>query len=176
MASGRRMNVNRLSRWIIALPLLAALAGCSSPSATDPKLIAKRRTERLAAYHALTDEHRAQVDSGQIKVGMNEDAVYIAWGAPAQVLRSGDSSGERTTWLFHSSTTDEYLFWRYREVPRKDGTVFLERFLDRDYNYRDYVSAELVFSGGQLQSWRMLPKPSGNTIFSPAPNFPAQSQ
>lgn len=170
------MNVNRLSRWIIALPLLAVWAGCSSPSATDPKLIAKRRTERLAAYNALTDEHRAQVDAGQIKVGMNEDAVYIAWGAPAQVLRSGDSNGERTTWLFHSSTTDEYLFWRYREVPRKDGTVFLERFLDRDYNYRDYVSAELVFTGGQLQSWRMLPKPSGNTIFSPAPNFPAQSQ
>jgi hypothetical protein len=170
------MNVNRLLRWIIALPLLAALAGCSSPSATDPKLIAKRRTERSAAYAALSDDHRSQVDSGQIKVGMNEDAVYIAWGVPAQVLRSGDSSGERTTWLFHSSTTDEYLFWRYREVPRKDGTVFLERFLDRDYNYRDYVSAELVFSGGQLQSWRMLPKPSGNTIYSPAPNFPAQSQ
>ncbi len=170
------MNVNRLPRWIIALPLLAALVGCSSPSATDPKLIAKRRTERLAAYNALPDDHRAQVDSGQIKVGMNEDAVYIAWGAPAQVLRSGDASGERTTWLFHNSTTDEYLFWRYREVPRKDGTVFLERFLDRDYNYRDYVSAELVFSGGRLQIWRMLPKPAGNTIYSPAPNFPAQGQ
>ncbi len=148
------------------------LAGCTTPAATDPKLIAKRRAERAMAYAALNEDHRVQVDAGQIKVGMNEDAVYIAWGAPAQALRSGDAGGERVTWLFHNSTADEYLSWRYREVPRKDGSVFLERFLERDYNYRDYVSAELVFMDGQLQSWRMLPKPAGSTIYSPGSGLP----
>lgn len=170
------MTVNRPLRWLAPLIFTALLAGCATPAPTDPKMIAKRRAERAAAYDALPAEFQSQVDAGQIKVGMNEDAVYIAWGPPAQALQSGDVSGERITWLFHGSTTDEYLFWRYREVPRKDGTVFLERFLDRDYNFRDYVSAELVFSGGRLQSWRMLPKPAANSIYSPAPGFPAQSQ
>jgi hypothetical protein len=170
------MTVNRCSRLSVLAAVLVCLVGCATPAATDPKLIAKRRTERAAAYANLSEDHRAQVDAGQIKVGMDEDAVYIAWGPAAQVLRSGDASGERVTWLFQNSTTDEYLFWRYREVPRKDGTVFLERFLDRDYNFRDYVSAELVFTDGKLLSWRMLPKPGANTIYSPAPGFPAQSQ
>lgn len=166
-----------VKRFLPLFPLGAALlwlAGCATPAATDPKLIAKRRAERATAYAALSEEYRTQVDLGQIKVGMNEDAVYIAWGPPAQALRSGDASGERVTWLFHNSTADEYLSWRYREVPRKDGTVFLERFLERDYNYRDYVSAELVFMNGQLQSWRMLPKPAGSTIYSPGSGFPIQ--
>jgi hypothetical protein len=165
------MNVKRFFRLGFAGAVLLGLAGCASPNPTDPKLIAKRRAERASAYTALTDEQRAVVDSGQIKVGLNEDAVYIAWGPPAQVLRSGDANGERVTWLFHNSTADEFLFWRYREVPRKDGTVFLERFLDRDYNYRDYVSAELVFADGKLLSWRMLPKPAGSTIYSPNSGF-----
>jgi hypothetical protein len=38
------------------------------------------------------------------------------------------------------------------------------------------VSAELVFTDGKLLSWRMLPKPGANTIYSPAPGFPAQTQ
>lgn len=166
------MNVKRFFRLSALGAVLLWLAGCATPSPTDPKLIARRRAERATAYNALTDEQRSLVDSGQIKVGMNEDAVYIAWGPAAQMLRSGDANGERVTWLFHNSTADEYLFWRYREIPRKDGTVFLERFLDRDYNYRDYVSAELVFMNGQLQSWRMLPKPAGSTIYSPNSGFP----
>jgi hypothetical protein len=76
---------------------------------------------------------------------------------------------EVTTWLFEGTTTDDYLSWNYREVIRKDGTTYLDRFLDRDINIRTYISAELSFREGKLASWKMLPKPAGNTILAPQP-------
>ncbi|MBX3734440.1 MAG: hypothetical protein KF791_17830 [Verrucomicrobiae bacterium] len=148
--------------------LLVGLAGCAS-SPTDPRNIAKRRAERPAAYAALPGEQRALVDRGQVQVGMPEDAVYIAWGAPAQALRRGDASGEETLWLYTGSTTDQYISWTYVEVPGPDGRRYLDRFTTTDYAFRDYISARLVFRDGRVTSWEMLPSPPSNTIFSPGP-------
>jgi hypothetical protein len=145
------------------------VAGCATSAPTDPRQIARRRTEKATAYAALPAETQSLVDQGQIRVGMSEDAIYIAWGRAAQVLRSGDASGEVTTWLYEGTTTDDYLSWNYREVTRKDGTTYLDRFLDRDINIRTYISAELSFREGKLASWKMLPKPGGNTILAPQP-------
>lgn len=165
VSTGRRL----LTVAVGSLALAGLLAGCATSAPTDPKQIARRKVEKAAAYAALPAEMQAVVDQGQIRVGMNEDAVYIAWGKPAQVLRSGDASGEVTTWLFEGTTTDDYLSWNYREVTRKDGTTYLDRFLDRDINIRTYISAELSFREGKLASWKMLPKPAGNTILAPQP-------
>jgi hypothetical protein len=144
--------------WRVGLILLV---GC----ATKPT-VESRRQERPAAYAALTTEQQQLVDKGEIKVGMNEDAVYIAWGKPAQVLQSEDKSGHVTTWVYQGTTTDEYVGWRYMELAGPRGPIFTRR-LDSDFNVRDYVSAELVFRDGKLQSWRTLPKPAGNTYFAP---------
>lgn len=148
--------------------LLALFAtGCVTPST-----VATRRTERAAAYAGLPPDERALVDQGQIRTGMGEDAVYIAWGPPAQVLRSGDAGGERTTWLYESSATDTYHYWRYREYQRRDGSTYVDRSLETDYNFRDYVSAELVFRNGRLESWRTLPKPPEQNYYAPnAPRY-----
>jgi len=143
------------------------LVGCAG-SATDPKQIAKRRVERMAAYEALTPEQKALVDRGQIQVGMPSDAVYIAWGAPGQTLLRGDASGEETTWLYTGSTTDQYINWTYVEVPGPKGRTYLDRVTTTEYAFRDYVSARLIFREGLVTSWEMLPKPPSNTIFTPA--------
>jgi outer membrane protein assembly factor BamE (lipoprotein component of BamABCDE complex) len=142
----------------------ALLAGCATSSSVQ-----SRRQERAAAYNALSPELRALVDQGQIRVGMNEDAVYMAWGKPSQVLRSGDGSGEVTTWLYTDTSYDTYQHWRYQEYPRHDGTTYLDRSLNVDYSFQDYVSAELQFQNGALTSWRMLPRPMERTIVSPGP-------
>lgn len=169
----RSEAVSQGRRWLMvtvgSLAMAWVLAGCATSAPTDPKQIARRRAEKAAAYAGLPGETQVLVDQGQIRVGMSEDAVYIAWGKPAQVLRSGDASGEVTTWLFEGTTTDDYLSWNYREVTRKDGTTYLDRFLDRDINIRTYISAELSFREGKLASWKMLPKPAGNTILAPQP-------
>jgi len=148
------------SRLILAASVL--LAGCTTPST-----VASRRAERPVAYEVLSPEDRAQVDQGQVRVGMPPDAVYIAWGKPAQVLESENAAGRITTWLYHGNSTDEHLFWNYREYPRRDGAVYMERFLDRTYDFKSYVSAELVFRDGRLESWKTLPRPPENTRYNP---------
>lgn len=159
----RRPTVVHL--WILILA--GCLVGCAG-RATDPKQIARRRAERVTAYDALTPEQKAQVDRGQVQVGMPENGVYIAWGAPAQTLKRGDASGEETTWLYTGSTTDQYINWTYIEVPGPQGRSYLDRVTTTDYAFRDYVSARLIFREGLVTSWEMLPKPPGNTIFTPA--------
>lgn len=149
------------------LPALA-LAGLLLAGCTTPSTVETRRQERSAAYGVLPPEQRTLVDQGQIKVGMNADAVYIAWGQPAQVLESEDGGGRLTTWLYQGTTTDEIVGWRYVEVPGPNGS-HLARRMDRDFAVREYVSAELVFRDGLLQTWRTLAKPGGNTYYSPVP-------
>jgi deoxyinosine 3'endonuclease (endonuclease V) len=151
----------RFTSWLGLIVLVCAV-GCATKSTVQT-----RKQERAAAYADLPVEQRQLVDQGQIQVGMNEDAVYIAWGKPAEVLRAGDAAGETVTWLYHGTTSDEYVFWRYHEVPRPGGGRYLTRHLDRDINVRDYVSAELVFREGLLASWRMLPKPPASTHWGP---------
>ncbi len=103
----------------------------------------------------------------KIQVGNGEDAVYLAWGKPAQVLNRGDASGESTLWLYSGSTTDEYINWNYVEVRGPGGNRYLDRVVTRDYAFRDYVSARLIFREGRVTEWEMLPAPGSRTIISP---------
>ena len=140
-------------KHVSLLLLAAALLGCATST------VESRRQERMAAYNALTAEERELVDRGQIKVGMNQDAVYVAWGRPSQVLQGeSGAGGVTTTWLYHGTWMEETRYWSYREVPYQGG-VYLERYLDRDYHPRDYLSAEIVFAGGKVARWRTLPRP-----------------
>ena len=54
---------------------------------------------------------------------------------------------------------EETRYWTFRQVPYR-GNVFLERYLERDYDPRAYVSAEIVFVGGKVSSWRTLARPT----------------
>jgi hypothetical protein len=138
----------------VLLASVLVLTGCQSST------VETRRTERQGAYTALPADQRELVDIGQIKVGMTEDAVYIAWGKPAQIITSEDQSGRTTTWLYHGTMLEENRYWSYREVSR-DGRIYLERYLDRDYNSRDYISSEIIFQKGVVVRWRTLPRPVG---------------
>ena len=140
----RRPGVRPQLPWFVSAVLLLGILGCAS-APTDPRKIAKRRVERASAYQALTPEQRSLVDRGQVQVGMPEDAVFIAWGKPAQVLRRGDATGEETTWLYSRSTTDQFVNWNYVEVRGRDGNRYLDRVVTTEYAFQDYVSARLTF-------------------------------
>jgi outer membrane protein assembly factor BamE (lipoprotein component of BamABCDE complex) len=140
---------------VLAAAALLGAAGCASRST-----IQTRRTERLGAYEALSPEDKALVDAGQIKTGMSADAVYIAWGPPAQVLESEDQNGHVTTWQYTGSWMQESRYWAYRETRRGGRDLFLERYLVSDYQPRDYVRAEINFKDGKVVSWRTLPRPA----------------
>ena len=132
---------------------LLLLAGCATST------VESRKQERSAAYAALPAEEKELVDNGHIKVGMSQDAVYMAWGRPAEILqRESGNSGLQNIWLYHGTAMRETRYWTFREVPYQ-GTIFLERYLDRDYDPQDYVRAEIIFAGDKVASWRTLPRP-----------------
>lgn len=126
------------------LALLAVLGCLLAACATSTVLT--RKQERAAAYAALSAEDKALVDDGKIRVGMVPDAVYIAWGPPAEVLESQNAEGHMTVWVYHGQWVEEYRYW-------------IGRRLESDYYPRSYVRAEIVFQNGVVSSWRTLPRP-----------------
>ncbi|MDW8310326.1 MAG: hypothetical protein RMK20_13210 [Verrucomicrobiales bacterium] len=124
--------------------LVLCIAGCAT---TNP--IEARKQERAAAYAALPPETRALVDAGQIRTGMSEDAVYIAWGRPHQIAQQQDANGLVTVWIYEGGWMQETRYWSGWRRPR----------LERDYFPRTYVRAEVVFRDGRVVSWRTLPQP-----------------
>jgi len=143
-----------VKRSILLLIGCLLLVGCATST------VETRKKERQVAYNALTPEEKELVDKGQIQTGMSQDAVYIAWGPPAQILQNqAGANGVQTVWLYEGTTMQETRYWTFRQVPSK-GHVFLERYLDRDYDPLDYVRAEIVFVGGKVASWRTLPRPT----------------
>jgi len=128
---------------LLLLFVALTLVGCASSS------IESRRRERAAAFAALPPETQALVNEGQIRRGMTSDAVYIAWGKPSQVLQQEDQRGLVLLWLYHGGWLEETRYWPY--YGRAPIT---------DYQQRTYVSAEISFVNGRVDSWRTLPRPT----------------
>lgn len=150
-ASQILMNT-RIAGLILALSCLAQ--GCST---TPP--IEKRRAERIGVFERLSSEDQTMVKEGRIRVGMDLDAAYIAWGRPDEILESEDAGGRTVTWRFKGVWMEESRYWAYRETARDKGDLYQERYLATDFNPRDYVRAEIVFKEGKVASWRTLPIP-----------------
>jgi hypothetical protein len=143
--------LQQLRKMAGAACIAVLLAACATST------IETRKQERWTAYMALTPEQRQLVDQGQIRVGMNADAVFIAWGAPAEKLETETEREHVTTWIYEGQWMEETRFWTFRETSR-DGTPFLERHLESDYFPRTYIRAEIVFANGVVKSWRTLPR------------------
>jgi len=132
----------------VKISFLVLLAGLLLAGCATRGTIQSRKQERATSYGALSTEFQQLVDSGQIRRGMSEDAVYIAWGKPQQVLRQEDARGALTLWLYEGGWMEETRWWpRYSSAPVNE------------YQPRTYVSAELIFVKGVLDSWRTLPQP-----------------
>jgi hypothetical protein len=120
-----------------------------------------RRQERYGAYSALPEESRQLVDTGQIKVGMSSDAVYIAWGKPAQVVSSESSDGGSTTWYYHDTHLESRPFWTYSYYDRYGRYSYGPPLFTQHYDVRAYIRAEVVFQDGRVKEWRTFPHPVG---------------
>jgi len=155
MNTRARTSVRTLRNLPQLLAAVILLAGCATPSTIET-----RRTEKLLAYQSLPPEERELVDAGQIKVGMSQDAVYIAWGKPSEVLEREDAQGRISSWRYYGSWMQETRYWTFREARGRRGDIFLERYLATDYDSRDYVRAEIQFQEGKVLAWGTLPRPT----------------
>ncbi|HXC99267.1 MAG TPA: hypothetical protein VN048_07990 [Verrucomicrobiae bacterium] len=132
-----------LNHWK-SLSLLALagmlLAGCGANS------VAARKQERLAAYEALSPEMRSLVDQGNITRGLDTNAVYIAWGPPAQVTQGENDLGETTTWSYYGTFTQQTTYWGWRHVYY-------------GYNPVNFISGQVTFTNGYVKQWQTYPAP-----------------
>lgn len=136
-------------------PLLLLVLACTGCATSTPQT---RRAERQAAYAAFPPEIRAAVDQGQVKTGMNMDAVYIAWGAPAQILAGESDRGTLTTWIYLGLTMHEHRYWAYAH-GRYGRRYSAGPYLEYDYHPEHYPRAEVIFENGTVKSWRSLAPP-----------------
>jgi len=129
-------------RFLALAAVCAWLTGCVTVHST----IESRKQEYYAAYQALTPELKSAVDAGQVKAGMNTDAVYIAWGRPTRMLASGNQSGETTTWIYEGAYLSQYNYFGYYRVHYGYTTV-------------PYTRAKVVFANGLVKEWERYVQP-----------------
>jgi outer membrane protein assembly factor BamE (lipoprotein component of BamABCDE complex) len=150
-----------MKNWRVWIPtvMIAALllSGCATST------IESRKQERYSAFGNLLPEQKAAVDSGQIKVGMTMDAVYIAWGKPNQVVTAESARGTTVTWLYTGSYLQGYTFWShpgyFGPYDRFHGPGWYGPSFQHEYMPVNYVRAEVVFENGVVKEWRTLPSP-----------------
>jgi hypothetical protein len=151
---GRPTSYRLMTARFLGLLLLVGLfaAGCATST------VEKRRNERQAAYDKLSPDMKQFADQGRIKVGMPMDAVYIAWGKPAQVVQNETAAGSAVIWLYEGAWLETNPVWAQRGMGA--GRHFhTESYVAYGYTPRTYVSAEIVFVGGVVKEWRTLPQP-----------------
>jgi hypothetical protein len=142
--------MRKLLFWLCLVGLVAT--GCATST------VQTRRDERLIDYNALSPEHKVAVESGQIKVGMSTEAVYIAWGKPSQVLAGESSRSPAVTWLYYGSYLEQYPYWNYDAYYYGHGSYSSPR-LAYEYFPRSYVRAYVVFEDNTVREWRSLVNP-----------------
>jgi hypothetical protein len=133
------------------LVISLTVAGCATST------VQTRREERSSEYNSLSPAQKAEVDRGEIKVGMSMDAVYIAWGKPSQIWAGESSTGSIVTWVYQGSYLEQYPYWNYHSYYPGHGYYSSPR-MAYDYYPRRYVRAEVVFENKKVKEWRSLPR------------------
>jgi hypothetical protein len=108
----------------------------------------------------LSAEQRADVDVGQITVGMPMDAVYIAWGKPNQVVTGGTINGTFVNWVYLGVYLQSYYVGPgWYGVPAcgvRPGWYYPGPYID--YYPVNYVRAQVTFENGVVKFWRAQPR------------------
>jgi hypothetical protein len=82
---------------ICCVLLLSLLAGCATPG--------RRAKQNPAAFHRLSPSDQRLVLKGNIRPGMDHDAVFIAWGPPDWKLQGGKGQEECESWIYYRELT-----------------------------------------------------------------------
>jgi hypothetical protein len=135
------MKLFTSSKLVFALLAGLLLAGCATHST-----VPSRKKERAAAYAALPPDLQTVVDSGNVKRGMDTNAVYIAWGQPGQVNSGETDAGQTMTWSYYGFYMQQATVWGAHHVYYNSYPV-------------NYISAQVIFTNGLVKQWQTYPAP-----------------
>jgi hypothetical protein len=96
------MNGRMISR-AVTLAISAGvflLTGCST---TETRI-----KEHPEIFQSLSPKDQELVSRGQIRIGMPQDAIWLAWGSPDQKVRGAMRNTETETWVYTTTTSYGY--------------------------------------------------------------------
>jgi len=153
--------VLKIVKFTSLAPLFAlftlAFTSCSST-------VTSRIEKNPALYNNLNTKHKALVDKGQITTGMNKEAVFLAWGNPADIGKGESSSkGRFERWTYNSyqpvyshSISGYYGSSHSRYRPRSPYGYYPG--INSHVRYVPYRNAQVDFKNGRVIDWK-----KGNT-------------
>lgn len=99
------------SQLLLLSCLVTLLANCASSTT----LRERRLTENAEIYEGLSQSDRTLIDQGQIREGMDKQAVFLSWGRPDDIREGSRSGVPYETWLYTSNRahTQSYLSMGY---------------------------------------------------------------
>ncbi len=87
-----RLNCHKTSIVCAGVWMLLALTGCTTPHT--------RARERASVLGQLATSDQRLVLSGHVRLGLSQEAVYIAWGPPTQVQAPSPEQGPFEAWRY----------------------------------------------------------------------------
>jgi hypothetical protein len=116
------------------------LAGCST--------VETRISDRPDIYQSLSARDQALVSHGQIRIGMPQSGVWLAWGSPDQKVTGNMRGHETETWIYvHYATAPYYGPYGYPYGPYGYGPGFGYGFGTVGYVRTHHHGRSFVFFG-----------------------------
>lgn len=155
----------RCAKGLAAVALSICLVGLVSCSVITP---ADRIRENPAMYQNLPSEQQTLVQQGRICNGMNQDAVFLAWGMPNDrplVGQDGKADFEKWVYTRMRPVMVDRPYWGGFYGPGYWGPYWGGGW---DTAYVPEVCATVTFENGRVTEWeRRAPRASGNAPSAP---------
>ncbi len=142
----------------LMMPLAALLAMASTLVSCQTATPASRIEENPVMFASLPAEDQLLVQRGQIRTGMSQDAVFLAWGYPNSRPYVGEKEGRRTErWVYtrltpvmvspglHAGYGHGPYGWRHRYYGMAADTAYVPQ-----------NAACVSFENGKVISWEAL--------------------
>src|SRR2546430_16316836 len=94
------MNGRIFLRALTVAASVCVLTGCST--------VESRISEHPDLFHSLSANDQALVSRGEIRSGMSQNAVWLAWGNPDQKAVGSMRGRETETWVYMNTTSSPY--------------------------------------------------------------------
>ena len=95
-----KRRILQLALIACAVSLTALLTSCTT--------IDTRIAEKQESFRSMSPTDQALVQQGKIREGMNQDAVYIAWGPPSQHIPGRYRGRIVETWIYDATAAGDY--------------------------------------------------------------------
>ena len=133
--------------------LLALLVAASAVSCAPTR--DQRIASNAAYFQSLSPTDQVLVRQGAVRIGLPQDAVYLALGDPDRIGESVPASGKpRTTWTYLGyRPVYSRTYWPVMPVVDRCGRVYYYHNPGPEIYYIPYVRSKIHFTNRLVSGW-----------------------